>query len=126
MSEEDIAALEQIIEDNKAELSQLQSDEQDIKDNIDGLTSAVLDNQYKLAELQRAQDPSGNSPEEGGAGSEDSETVFNDETGETTTYNPDGSTTVVAGDGTVYTTPQQNSVDNPNASSNQSNPYPDP
>ena len=64
--------------------------------------------------------------EEGGAGSEDSETVFNDETGETTTYNPDGSTTVVAGDGTVYTTPQQNSVDNPNASSNQSNPYPDP
>ena len=126
LTEEDIAALEQIILDNKAELSQLQSDEQDINDNIDGLTSAVLDNQYKLAELQRAQDPSGNSPEEGGAGSPDSETVFNDETGETTTYNPDGSTTVVGADGTVYTTPQQNAVDNLNASSNQSNPYPDP
>jgi hypothetical protein len=126
LNEEEIAALQQIIEDNKAQLGKLQSDEQGIKDNIDGLTTAVLDNQYKLAELQRAQNPSGNSPDEGGAGSPDSTTTFNDETGETTTYNPDGSTTVVAGDGTVYTTPQQNAVDNPHASSNQANPYPDP
>ena len=122
LSEEDIAALEQIIEDNKAQLSQLQSDEQDIRDNIDGLTTAILDNRYKLDELQRAQNPSGNSPDEGGAGSEDSTTVFNDETGETTTYNPDGSTTVVTADGSVYTTPQQNAVDNPDASSNQLGP----
>ena len=115
-----------IIEDNKAQLSQLQADEQDIKDNIDGLTTSILDNRYKLDELQRAQNPSGNSPEEGGAGSEDSKTEYDPESGETITTNPDGSTTVVSADGSVYTTPQQNATDYPNASSNQSEPYPDP
>ena len=126
LTEEDIAALQQIIDDNKAKLANVIDNNATLEENIGGLTDAVLENQYKLDELQRAQDPSGNSPEEGGAGSADSKTEYDPESGETITTNPDGSTTVVSADGSVYTTPQQNATDYPNASSNQSEPYPDP
>ena len=122
LTEEDIAALQQIIDDNKAKLANVIDNNATLEENIGGLTDAVLENQYKLDELQRAQDPSGNSPEEGGAGSADSKTEYDPESGETITTNPDGSTTVVSADGSVYTTPQQNAVDNPDASSNQNTP----
>jgi hypothetical protein len=118
LSEADIAALEQIILDNKSQLSQLQSDEQGIKDHIDGLTSTVLDNQYKLGELQRAQNPSGNDAADGGPGP-NSTTTTDAETGATTQTNPDGSSTTVEQDGAIHTEPQQKAVDNPTASSNQ-------
>ena len=79
----------------------------------------------KLDELLTAQNPSGNSADEGGPGP-DSQTVHDPESGDTITTNPDGSQTIVAADGSIYTNPQQNAVDNADASSNQSNPYPDP
>ena len=118
LSEEDIESLQRIIDDNKSKLLSLQSDEQDIKDNIDGLTNTVLENQSKLDELQTAQNPSGNSADDGGPGP-DSSTIHDPESGDTITTNPDGSQTVVAADGSIHTTPQQNAVSNPNAASNQ-------
>jgi hypothetical protein len=121
LSEEDIAALEQIIADNKAKLSQVIDRNAEIQDNIDGLTSAILDDQYRLQQAQEALNASGNSEEEGGPGA-DSETTYDAETGETTTTNPDGSQTMIDDQGNYYTVPQQNPVDNPDASSNQLGP----
>jgi len=121
LSEEDIASLQKIIDDNQSKLLSLQSDEQGIKDNIDGLTNTVLENQSKLDELQTAQNPSGNSAEDGGPGP-DSTTTTDDETGAITQTNPDGSSTTVEQDGAIHTEPQQNAVDNPTASNNQQAP----
>jgi hypothetical protein len=118
LSEEDIAALEQIIEDNKAKLLKVIDNNVEIQDNIDGLTNAVLDDQTRLHEAQEALNASGNSEEEGGPGA-DSKTAYDSESGATTTTNPDGSKTTVDGQGDYYTQPQQNAVDNPAASSNQ-------
>lgn len=118
LSQEDITALQQIIDDNKAKLANVIDNNAAISENIDGLTTSVFDNKAKLEELQRAQNPSGNSPEEGGPG-DGSKTEYDPESGETITTNPDGSQTIVSADGSVYTNPQQNPVDNPNASSNQ-------
>jgi hypothetical protein len=75
--------------------------------------------------LKEALNASGNSAAEGGPGP-DSKTIYDPESGDTITTNPDGSQTIVSTDGSIYTNPQQNPVDNPNASSNQSTAYPDP
>jgi hypothetical protein len=121
LTEEDIAALEQIIQDNKAKLAEVIDNNAAIQENIDGLTTAVLDDRYRLDQALEAQNASGNSEEEGGPGA-DSETTYDSETGETTTTNPDGSETMIDDQGNYYTVPQQNAVDNPDASSNQSSP----
>jgi hypothetical protein len=118
LSEEDIAALQQIIDDNKAKLDSVISNNSDLQDNIDALTTQVLDDQYALQEAQDALNASGNSEEDGGPGA-DSVTTTDGETGRTTTTNPDGSSTSYDEFGTPTTVPQQNAVDNPNASSNQ-------
>lgn len=125
LTEEDIAALEQIIADNRAKLSTVIDNNSTLVENIDGLQNSVFENNSRLTELQTAQNPSGNSPEEGGPG-DGSKTEYDPQSGETITTNPDGSQTIVSADGSIYTNPQQNPVDNPNASSNQANPYPDP
>jgi hypothetical protein len=125
LSDEDIAALEQLITDNKAKLVDVIDSNASIQDNIDGLTTSVLDGRAKLDELLTVQNPSGNSADEGGPGP-DSQTIHDPESGDTITTNPDGSQTIVSADGSMYTNPQQNPVNNANASSNQSNPYPDP
>lgn len=122
LTEEDIAALEQIIEDNKARLDDVIASNIELQDRVDALTNQVLDDQFALQEAQDAANPSGNSEEDGGFG-EDSETTTDDITGETTTTNPDGSeTTYYENDGSTTTVPQQNPVDNPNAASNQRSP----
>ena len=118
LSEEDIAALEQIIEDNKAKLLEVIDNNALLQENIDGLTTAILDDQARLQKAQEALNASGNSEEEGGPGA-DSTTSYDPETGDTTTTNPDGSKTRVDSQGDYYTVPQQNAVDNPSASSNQ-------
>jgi len=125
LTEEDIAALEQIIDDNKAKLAGVISENQTTRENLDGLSSAVLENNSKLDQLKDALNASGNSAAEGGPGP-DSKTIHDPESGDTITTNPDGSQTIVSADGSIYTNPQQNPVDNPNASSNQSTAYPDP
>lgn len=119
LTDEDRQALQALIDENQAQLDQVTSEIPDLEDSVNGLTDAVFAGQNQLSELQEAQNPSGNSPEEGGAGSEDSKTVYESETGSTTTTNPDGSRTVVESDGSIYTVPQQNAVPNPAASSNQ-------
>jgi len=118
LSQEDITALQQIIDDNKAKLTKVIDNNATLVENIDGLQNAVFENNNKLTELQTAQNPSGNSADEGGPGP-DSNTIHDPESGDTITTNPDGSQTIVSADGSVYTNPQQNPVDNPNASSNQ-------
>lgn len=118
LSEEDIAALEQIITDNKAKLLEVIDNNALIQENIDGLGTAILDDQGRLQQAQEALNASGNSEEEGGPGA-DSETSYDAESGTTTTTNPDGSKTIVDGEGNYSTVPQQNAVDNPAASSNQ-------
>ena len=82
----------------------------------------IFENNNKLTELQTAQNPSGNSADEGGPG-DGSNTIHDPESGDTITTNPDGSQTIVGADGSVHTNPQQNPVDNPNASSNQNEVY---
>lgn len=121
LSEEDISALEEIIQDNKAKLLEVIDNNVRLQEKIDELTIAVLDDRYRLDQALEALNASGNSEEEGGPG-EDSETTYDEETGETTTTNPDGSETIVDGAGDYYTVPQQNAVDNPAASSNQLEP----
>ena len=102
LTEEDIAALEQIIEAN----------------TVDELSPNGIDGQYELQELQNAQNASGNSEADGGPGG-DSVTTTDGETGRTTTTNPDGSSTSFDEYGTPTTIPQQNPVANANAASNQ-------
>ena len=124
LTDEDRSAIEQQILDETANLDVVLSDIQDLQDQIDMHTSQLLEKYAKLSELQDAQNPSGNSEEEGGPGADSTTQTFDD--GSSITTNPDGSTTTIDSDGNIYTTPQQNAVDNPNASSNQSNTYPDP
>lgn len=118
LTDEDRQALQALIDENQARLDQVNSEIPDLQDGVDGLTQVVSDGRQQLSDLQAAQNPSGNSEAEGGAG-KDSTTKYDSETGATTTSNPDGSGTVVDSDGAIYTVPQQKPVDATGASSNQ-------
>jgi hypothetical protein len=98
-------------------LDDITSQMTDLQDTINATSSSLDDDQYELEKLQKAHNPSGNSAAEGGAGPDSTTQTFDD--GSSITTNPDGSTTTVDSDGNIYTTPQANPVDNPDASSNQ-------
>jgi len=117
LSSEDLSALQQLIDDNDAKLTSVMSLLDDYESAINQLSSDISDDEYEVERLQKAKNPSGNSESEGGAGANSTTQSYDD--GSSITTNPDGSTTTVDADGNIYTTPQANPVDNPNASSNQ-------
>lgn len=120
LSDEDIEAIQAAIDENEALVDDKLSRANELQDSINTLQASLDESRAKLEELQAAQNPSGNSEEDGGPG-EDSVTETYDD-GSSVTTNPDGSTTTIDSDGNIYTTPQQRPVGNPNASSNQHSP----
>ena len=122
LSSEDIAALQSYIDENTARLEEVNAHIDEVNITIDNLKSSISDDQDTLQQLYDAQNPSGNSEEDGGYGA-NSVTEVDPNTGETITTNPDGSQTIVAADGSIYTVPQQNPVDSESASSNQYDAY---
>ena len=117
LSSEDLSALQQLIDDNESKLDSVMSLLDDYESAINQLSSDISDDEYELERLREAKNPSGNSEEDGGPGANSTTQTFDD--GSTLTTNPDGSTTSVDADGNIYTTPQANPVDNPNAASKQ-------
>jgi hypothetical protein len=117
LSSEDLSALQSLIDENQSRLDDLTSKSDELESSINELTASINDDLAEMDRLQEAQNPSGNSEEEGGAGA-GSVTEFSED-GSSTTTNPDGSTTSVDPLGNIFTTPQANPVDNPNASTNQ-------
>lgn len=117
LSSEDLSALQSLIDENEAKLDSVMSLLDSFESGINQLSSVISDDEYELDRLREAQNPSGNTEEEGGAGADSTTQTFDD--GSSITTNPDGSSTTVDSDGNIYTTPQANPVNNPDASSNQ-------
>lgn len=117
LSSEDLSALQQLIDENESRLNDLTDRADNLEQGINALTADINDDIDELDRLREAQNPSGNTAEDGGYGADSVTQTFDD--GSSVTTNPDGSTTTVDTDGNIYTTPQANPVDNPNAASKQ-------
>ena len=121
LTSEDLSALQSIIDQNQNELDAVTNNIDELLSRSDELFTNIESTKAQIARLEEAQNPSGNDAEDGGPGPDSTTTTYyeNDGTMTTTTSNPDGSQTTVDGHGNISTVPQQNPIDNPNASSKQ-------